>query len=70
MPGTTFSYVADTGDGTETDDVYVTHDTIDIMGVTCIVVKDTVKLEGQLTELTYDYYAQDRDGNVWYFGED
>jgi hypothetical protein len=25
---------------------------------------------GKLVENTYDWYAQDRDGNVWYFGED
>jgi hypothetical protein len=25
---------------------------------------------GKLTEKTFDYYAQDKKGNVWYFGED
>jgi hypothetical protein len=31
------------------------------------VVRDD---SGKLVENTYDWYAQDRDGNVWYFGED
>ena len=26
--------------------------------------------DGNLTEKTFDYYAQDKKGNVWYFGED
>jgi hypothetical protein len=33
------------------------------------VVHDTVSLNGKTTEDTLDWYAQDRDGNVWYFGE-
>jgi len=39
------------------------------MGVTCVEVRDTVKHDGVLTEDTLDWFAQDRDGNVWYFGE-
>ena len=70
VPGTTFFYEMKTGDGLETDEVYITHQTKPILGVTCVVVLDTVKLEGVLIELTYDWYAQDKDGNVWYFGED
>jgi hypothetical protein len=68
-PGTTFHYETVTPDGLETDDVYISHDTKLIMGVTCVVVVDTVMLDGVLTELTLDWYAQDVDGNVWYFGE-
>ncbi len=70
VPGTTFTYASQTEDGVETDVVYVSHDTVEILGVTCVVVEDAVSLEGDLTELTYDWYAQDQDGNVWYFGED
>jgi hypothetical protein len=40
------------------------------MGVRCVVVHDVVKRNGRVAEDTYDWYAQDRDGNVWYFGED
>jgi len=41
-----------------------------ILGVTCVVVDDKVWLNDVLNEATLDWYAQDKDGNVWYFGED
>jgi hypothetical protein len=28
-----------------------------------------VELNGELTERTLDWFARDKDGNVWYFGE-
>jgi hypothetical protein len=34
------------------------------------VVHDRVFEGAVLRENTFDYFAQDRDGNVWYFGED
>jgi hypothetical protein len=40
------------------------------MGVLCVVVKDVVTLDGQLYEDTVDWFAQDREGNVWNFGEE
>ena len=41
------------------------------MGVDTIVVHDVVTNEdGDVVEDTYDWYAQDAAGNVWYFGED
>ncbi len=39
-------------------------------GVTARVVRDTVTLDGSIIEDTFDWYAQDPDGNVWYMGED
>jgi hypothetical protein len=39
-------------------------------GVTARVVRDTVTENGRLVEDTFDWYAQDRRGNVWYLGED
>jgi hypothetical protein len=39
-------------------------------GVTARVVRDTVRKHGQVTEDTFDWYAQDERGNVWYMGED
>jgi hypothetical protein len=39
-------------------------------GVTARVVRDTVTEKGKLVEDTFDWYAQDRRGNVWYLGED
>jgi hypothetical protein len=33
-------------------------------------VRDTVRRNGAIVEDTFDWYAQDRAGNVWYLGED
>jgi hypothetical protein len=51
--------------------VKVTHRTKLIAnGVTARVVRDTVSEEGEVIEDTFDWYAQDGRGNVWYLGED
>src|SRR5262249_6237011 len=55
-------------DGT-TDTVTVTDKTINIDGVTCVVVSDVVKEGQKVVETTNDYFAQDKAGNVWYLGE-
>lgn len=68
-PGTTFIYEGQTEQGLEHDEFFVTHNTKVILGVTCIEVRDTVMVDGELTEDTLDWFAQDTDGNVWYFGE-
>jgi len=68
-PGTTRTYEAETEDGTETIVVTVLHETKEILGVECVVVRDTVSLDGVLVEDTLDWFAQDVEGNVWYFGE-
>ena len=39
-------------------------------GVTARVVRDTVTSDGEIVEDTFDWYAQDKDGTVWYLGED
>ena len=41
-----------------------------IDGVETRVVEDRLYLDNVLEERTVDYYAQDKCGNVWYFGED
>ena len=38
-------------------------------GVTARVVSDVVTEEGKFVEVTDDWYAQDRRGNIWYLGE-
>lgn len=53
----------------ETVVVTVTSETKLIDGVTCLVVTDTVYVEGKLLEDTLDWFAQDVQGNVWYCGE-
>jgi hypothetical protein len=69
-PGMRWEYRATTADGVETIVVTVTNNTKTIMGVPCVEVRDTVKLNDQVKEDTLDWYAQHRDGTVWYFGED
>jgi hypothetical protein len=68
-PGTTFVYQGKTKNATERDVMTVTHSTKQVIGVKCVVVDDRVWAHGKLTEQTYDWYAQDKQGNVWYFGE-
>jgi hypothetical protein len=74
--GNMWTYKTRVGGGspTETITVEVLDETITIQGVECVVVHDIV-YEGNTTdsdaiiEDTYDWYGQDTDGNVWYFGE-
>jgi hypothetical protein len=57
-------------DGKQTMDTFtVTAKTKTILGVPCTVVRDVLKQHGQVVEATWDWYAQDKQGNVWYFGE-
>jgi hypothetical protein len=38
-------------------------------GIEARVVHDVVSEAGEAVEVTYDWYAQDADGNLWYLGE-
>jgi hypothetical protein len=68
--GRTLSYEGHGEESEETGEVFVTANTRQILGVTCMVVRDRVWEDGDLIEETFDWFAQDGDGNVWYFGED
>jgi hypothetical protein len=68
-PGTTFLYKGKFHGSSERDEMAVTSDTRRVMGVDCLVASDRVTEDGKLIEQTYDWYAQDKEGNVWYFGE-
>lgn len=71
LPVGTTSVYAGTKDGeTALDIVTNSRATRVIDGVRTRVVEDRLFLSGNLKERTSDYYAQDRCGNVWYFGED
>jgi hypothetical protein len=65
VPGTTFVYEG----GNERIVVEVTPETRVVMGVTTVVVRDQAFANGALIEDTFDWFAQDLAGNVWYFGE-
>ncbi len=69
VPGTIYTYEAETEDGTEVVVVEVTSQLRAIAGVLCVVVHAQEFLDGELVENTMDWFAQDDQGNVWYFGE-
>ncbi len=68
--GARYIYEVQAEDATERIEVFNTGETKEIMGITTIVVRDIVTEEGELVEDTIDFYAQDIEGNVWYFGEE
>jgi len=66
VPGTVMTYA----EGDEVIRVEVTRQAKRILGVATTVVHDEVFRNGSLIEDTYDWFAVDDAGNVWYFGED
>jgi hypothetical protein len=70
QPGMRWVYEGTTEDETERIVVVVTDRRREVMGISAVVVRDTVSVEGQVVEDTFDWFAQDADGNVWYMGED
>jgi hypothetical protein len=70
VPGTVYQYSGQTGAGVETVTTTVLAAPRTVNGVPAIEVHDEVFLDGNLIEDTYDWYAQDTVGNVWYLGED
>jgi hypothetical protein len=71
-PGDRWVYKETDAEGNVMRDVVtVTNDTKRIAnGVQARVVRDIVSEDGEPLEVTDDWYAQDKDGNVWYLGED
>lgn len=68
--GREMEYRGNTEDGLEEIEIEVSNQTRVIMGVTTRVVVDTVWVNGELHEVTRDYFAQNKaTGDVWYFGE-
>jgi hypothetical protein len=72
VPGTRWTYRETDQEGAELQVVVtVTEQTKQIAnGITARVVRDTVTEDGKLVEDTFDWYAQDEQGNIWYMGED
>jgi hypothetical protein len=70
-PGNRWVYRETDGEGGEQKvEVTVTDRRKTITGIEALVVHDVVSEDGQVIEDTYDWYAQDADGNIWYLGED
>jgi hypothetical protein len=69
-PGSTWIYRETDAEGAvQRVEVTVTDGTKTILGIEATVVHDVVTEEGELIEDTFDWYAQDTVGNVWYLGE-
>ena len=69
-PGTRFVFKGEEDGEALTNITVVTRDRKNILGISAVVVLDRVFVHGELTEKTFDWYAQDKQGNVWYLGED
>jgi hypothetical protein len=70
-PGRIWVYEGAKEDGKkERIEIEVAPDTKTVLGVATTVVREREWVDGELVEDTFNWYAQDRDGNVWYFGED
>ena len=69
-PGTVLTYEGNKDDKPGTLVVTVSNKTKTVAGVGCVVVEELVTLAGVPVDRTSGYYAQDRNGNVWHFGED
>ena len=72
VPGTRFVYHETDAEGAvQRDVVHVTkRRKLIANGITARVVHDVVSEDGEPVEKTFDWFAQDRAGNVWYLGED
>lgn len=70
IPGTVWRYEGVNEDGEAKEiEITVTSESKTVMGIEMVVVQDRVWEKGELVEDTVDWYAQDTEGNVWYFGE-
>jgi hypothetical protein len=70
LPGSRWVYEGESDGEAERIEVVVTDERRAIAGIVATVVRDSVYVDGELVEDTYDWFAQDADGNVWYLGED
>jgi len=68
--GARWVYEGDVDGQHERIEVTVTADRHEVLGIPAVVVSDVNYVDGELAAQTFDWYAQDRDGNVWYLGED
>jgi hypothetical protein len=70
LPGSRWVYEGVEEGETERVEVEVTDERREVMGISAVVVRDAVFVDGELVEDTLDWFAQDSEGNVWYLGED
>jgi hypothetical protein len=65
-----FVYAQTEGGRRGIDSIVVTARTETVAGVRAVVVRDKIVQDGIVLEDTYDWYATDTSGAVWYLGED
>ena len=70
VPGTIHRFRNNSDEGVRDNVITVTSTTKVILGVSCVVVHDVLTEGTGIVEDTWDWFAQDHEGNVWYFGED
>jgi hypothetical protein len=70
LVGSQWVYEGESDGELERVEIIVTDESKTVMGIAATVVRDSVYVEDELVEDTYDWFAQDADGNVWYLGED
>lgn len=71
MPvGVTQIYEGRFGDDIERTEITYLEETRMVMGIECQQMHDVVYVNGEKEEETWDWFAQDNLGNVWYFGEE
>jgi hypothetical protein len=68
-PGTRWTFDGTKNGAPQHVEVSVTNEHKRILGVDCVVVRDIVTVNSTLHEKTADWYAQDRKGDIWYFGD-
>jgi hypothetical protein len=69
-PGSQYLYTGNMDGQPSREILTVTRRTKTIAGKPCAVVEDRLFVRGKLAERTTDWYTQDAQGNVWYYGED
>ncbi len=69
-PGTTWIYEGEESGLSLREEVFAQPQPAVIGGVACQAVTQRVVLDGQLVEVTTEWYAQDSRGNVWKFGQE
>jgi hypothetical protein len=70
VPGAKWAYEGTSDGEPERVEVVVTEERKNIQGISAVAVRDTVWQNGEMVEDTFDWFAQDKHGNVWYLGED
>lgn len=69
-PGTVLKYTETGGREKVDKTAEVIRETRVVMGVRCVVVTEIGLVDGTLREKAHGWFAQHKDGSVWFFGED